>query len=139
MEEVLSINEKRARTMVNHSRLRTARDRMGLTQADLANRIGVSERQISDRENKDGVMNSNSLAAIAKELDVSIDWLCDLTNEMHGHQQGALTDDESNLLIAYRKLDVNGAALLFAHRWAKHFIDGFNEALADIGKNEPRN
>ena len=133
MEVGFNTNEKRARVMVNHDRLKRARTRMNLTQAELATRIGLSERQISDRESKDGVMTSSSLVAIAKELEVSIDWLCGLTgtDELHGHLQRALSDEENRLLAAYRDWDIHSAASLFAERASAIIADTLGQEAMD--------
>lgn len=55
-------------------RLRLARDSAGLTQVELAARIGMSRDRVSDYENG-AALPSDALSAICEALDVSADWL----------------------------------------------------------------
>lgn len=64
-------------------RLKEARTGQGMTQKELADLSGVSTVMISSYERTDAVTGKNpalsSVYAIAKALDVSIDWLCGTT------------------------------------------------------------
>ena len=59
-------------------RLRTIRIQRALTQADLALRIGVAERQVARYEAGEVSPRTCTAVRIAIELRVSLDWLCGL-------------------------------------------------------------
>ena len=57
------------------ARLRAARDRRGMTQAQLAEAIGAYPSQISNYENGEKVPEGETMVALADALDVSLDEL----------------------------------------------------------------
>jgi len=80
---------------------------MGLTQPDLAGRIGVSTNQLVKWEKNSSTAGSDFLKIIAKELGVTSDYLLGLVDDKHGHlTEAALTPKEQRLLDAYRQADL---------------------------------
>lgn len=57
------------------------RHRLGLTQLELADRIGVSVNAVSAWENDSFEPNSNSLKKLSQLFSCSTDYLLDLTDE----------------------------------------------------------
>lgn len=57
------------------ARLRAARDRRGMTQAQLAEAIGAYPSQISNYENGEKVPEGETMVALSDALDVSLDEL----------------------------------------------------------------
>ena len=52
------------------------RKETGITQEDLANRLGVSRQAVSDWERDVKKPETQNLINLAKLLDASLDWLC---------------------------------------------------------------
>ncbi len=84
-------------------RLRWARERMGLSQRDLALRCGLGERQIWRYENGDTDPNTSILITIAKELSVTSDFLLGLADDPKGEiTEDDLSEMERKLIAAFR-------------------------------------
>ena len=128
---------KREPTLIRHDRLKFARERKGLTQAEVTTLTKLSGRQLSERENSDGVMQSDTLAALARVLEVSVDWLMGLTDDLHGHQQRALSDEENRLLVAFRDLDYDAGADLFDARLSAVLRNRFRKPSTTEGRRNP--
>ena len=79
-------------------RLREFRKRRGLTQEQLAERVGVSFQQIQQYENGSSRLNADRLQLVALALDIPVGSLFDDSDER------ALTDDEMRLVKGYRFL-----------------------------------
>lgn len=79
-------------------RLREFRKRRGLTQEQLAERVGVSFQQIQQYENGSSRLNADRLQLVALALDIPVGSLFDDRIER------ALTDDEMSLVKGYRSL-----------------------------------
>ncbi|HTI02640.1 MAG TPA: helix-turn-helix domain-containing protein [Acidisoma sp.] len=92
------------------ARIRESRRSLGLTQEELARRIGVSRSAIAQWEtDRTGQVRAN-LARVAAVLGVSIGYL--LTGESYGIESGAETADERALLNLYRQIQDAGRAEL---------------------------
>lgn len=57
------------------------RDKAGLSQMSLANKLGVSRQAVSRWETGDSIPTIDNLQLLAKIYDVSLDWLCSDSNE----------------------------------------------------------
>jgi transcriptional regulator with XRE-family HTH domain len=89
-------------------RIRESRRSLGLTQEQLAQRIGVSRSAIAQWEtDRTGQVRAN-LARVAAVLGVSIGYL--LTGETYGIELGAETAGERALLNLYRQIQDAGRA-----------------------------
>lgn len=62
------------------TRLREARTEKGLTQKELAERIGVTKGRVTHYETNKGHPNTPVLLEICRVLNVSSDWLLGLTD-----------------------------------------------------------
>lgn len=95
------------------ARIRESRRSLGLTQEELARRIGVSRSAIAQWEtDRTGQVRAN-LARVAAVLGVSIGYL--MTGESYGIELGAETADERALLNLYRQIQDAGRAELLRH------------------------
>ena len=70
-------------------RLRCARERFGLSQAGLADRIGTSRGAIFNLESRDCAKQPIVIEAICRELNVSKDWLMDGVGPMEPDNERA--------------------------------------------------
>ena len=63
------------------SRIKELRTSLNMTQAAFAKSIGTSQNALSGSENKDRVPSYDILMSIATKYNISLDWLCGLTND----------------------------------------------------------
>lgn len=75
-----------------------------MTGAELARKLNLSSGIYTHWKNGK-IPNGDTLIEIAKELDISVDWLLDLTDQ---------TQDEQELLSFYRKADEKGKKTIYA-------------------------
>lgn len=61
-------------------RLELTLDHDGITHTELSKKIGVSGSAVSHYVNGKAYPNFDTLMTIAKELDISLDWLCGLVD-----------------------------------------------------------
>lgn len=85
-------------------RLREERDRLGFTQQEMADRIGVRREMSSKYERGQAVPGGDALTAFAA---TGGDVQYVLTGQ---RSSNALSPDEAELLAGYRKLDLRGKA-----------------------------
>lgn len=62
------------------SRIKELRTSLGLTQSAFAESIGTSQNALSGYENKDRIPSYDILISIATKYNVSLDWLCGLSD-----------------------------------------------------------
>jgi transcriptional regulator with XRE-family HTH domain len=103
-------------TFLRRDRLRAAREKLGLTQHELAKACGLSINQINRYENGTTEPSASALAAVAHKLDVSIDYLLGLTDIPHNYPALDLRPDERKLLEAYTTGDSATVVQLLSDR-----------------------
>lgn len=84
-------------------RIKQRRQQLGLTQADLALRAGISQTQISKYELGQNEPTAYAILALAKALNTSSDWMLGLTdevNELRGDEE--LSDLERQVVYLMR-------------------------------------
>lgn len=87
-------------------RLKAVRETRHLSQQELAERVDVSLKQIWRYENDESDPTANVLSRLAKELEVSMDYLAGLIDDPQGHaSEEDLKPMERKLLAAYRRED----------------------------------
>lgn len=85
-------------------RLRQEREKQGLTQQQLGERIGTGVNQVNRYENGNSDPLPYQLKRIAAELQVTTDYLLGLVDTPHGHlQEQELTLQERAFLTALRE------------------------------------
>ena len=91
-------------------KLKELRRKQGITQAELASRIGVVESAISLYESGKREPDISTLIKIAKCLNTTVDYLIDMPNNANNktqqQQEESLTEDEKQLLRAYRTITI---------------------------------
>lgn len=91
------------------NRLRERRKNKGLTQEELADRVGVSQGQISSYERGENEPTGTVLRKLAKELAVSSDYLLGDTDYPYVNtplHEEDLTPRERELVMAFRRGDL---------------------------------
>lgn len=87
-------------------RLRAARERMGMSQEELAARIGAAQTQITRYEKNNSQPSQVVLIRIAEALSVSTDFLLGLVSDPDGHiTLGDLSPAEARIISAVRRGD----------------------------------
>lgn len=89
---------------MRRDRIAKARQDKGLTQEDLAKRVGISGTQIYRIESENANTSAETLGRIAKELEVSVDYLMGLSDHPHGELTFKdLSPEEQRIITAYRQ------------------------------------
>ena len=84
------------------NRLRTLRGERSLTQAAVAEAVGITRSHLTKIEGGKDVPGRQTLVALANYFQVSLDWLTEGIGD--GRPARALNDAEAVLLFAFRKL-----------------------------------
>lgn len=104
----LTMANRTRKTSFRGERLREAREKKGVTQAQLEEALKISEHSVSRYENNRSRPHPDVLHALANFLGVTTDWLLGLTDDptvsMSEHD---LTPREKQALLAFREQDAN--------------------------------
>jgi len=94
-------------------RIRWLRNNKGMTQADLAERLNMSDQQILRWENGKSDPSADAIYKLAKIFNVTGDYLLCLTDDPRGNMATELTQLEWDLIQAFRESNFkNFSALL---------------------------
>lgn len=88
-------------------RIKERRKELKLTQVQIKELCGISNGNLSDFENGNKIPSANSLIALSKVLNVSIDWILTGENYCQNIQNVILSECENTLLHHFRDLDSN--------------------------------
>lgn len=92
-------------------RLQKARNQTGKTQEELAEELGISQRQYSRYETGTTEPSGHIIRQLAIRLDVTTDYLFGLSESPNDHMSfESLSADEQRLILAYRNRNA-GAVL----------------------------
>lgn len=106
--------QREERGVFRGDRLRKIRKELGLTEAELAYKIGGKQQQIADYETKNRYPRTDTLVKLVKVLGCSSDYLLDLSDMPNG-QVAALSSEELDFLEAVKNgLDVDALLALVA-------------------------
>lgn len=95
-------SEPKGRAM-RGDRVRARREQLGMTQIELAGKVGLRDQAISNIEHGKQSPNAESLTLLADSLQCSADWLLGRTDEPGGYATMAdLDNQELQLITAYR-------------------------------------
>lgn len=90
-------------------RLREAREQRHLTQDELASILGLGQSQMNKYENNKSEPSPEIIGRLARELEVTADWLLGLVDDRQNHlKEKDLTASEQKLLSAFRRGDIRG-------------------------------
>jgi transcriptional regulator with XRE-family HTH domain len=88
-------------------RIRTVRERRGLSQDEVEKSLGLSPNQISKYERGVVLPNSKALVQLCRYFEVSADYLLGLSSHPEEHfLRDSLTADEEQVLRAYDSNDL---------------------------------
>ena len=93
-------------------RLRWLRTRAGLSQADVAEQVGMSESQVLRWENDKAEPDSKSLRKLARMFGVTADYLLDLTDDPRGYMDTELSAREWAIIRALRESNFSNFMML---------------------------
>ncbi len=88
---------------MEYSKIATERKKLGLSQEELAIKIGVSQKSISKYERGVSRPTYETLIAMAKLFDVSLDYLLNKDNSLSTKKITDISEDEYKLVLLYRK------------------------------------
>lgn len=93
--------------MLLSKRLKQVRTALGLTQEELAQRLGTNVTQVIRWERGRTLPSAETLFQIAQELEISLDWLLGLVDDPEGHlTMKDLTPRQHKLLAALQNNDL---------------------------------
>ena len=89
-------------------RLREARENRHLTQDELASILGLGQSQMNKYENGKSEPSPEIIGRLARELEVTADWLLGLVDNRQAHlKEQDLSAAERKLLSAFRRGDIH--------------------------------
>lgn len=101
-------------------RLKAVRERVGLTQSELAERIKAGANSVYRYETLQAEPSAEVLYRLSTELSVTTDWLLGLIDDEAGHVTAAdLSPVEHKLLDAFRRGDFRNLVLIAAENTPK--------------------
>jgi len=84
-------------------RLKQARQRIGLSQSDLGQQLGVAYQQIGRWEQNHSLPSSDTLARMAQILGCTADWLLELVEQPEERlTEQDLSEEERRFILMYR-------------------------------------
>lgn len=124
----------RKKTIPLSERLKTARKRLGLTQSQVAEAAGISKTSQNQYEKGTRVPDAVTIAAIAKVLDVSCDFLLGFTDDPHTnrydvHCSPAITESQIQLFFSGEKV------VVLTEKQFRAISDIFSDVLRDNYKH----
>ena len=96
-------------------RIRAMREEHGLGQTDLGRAVGVSGQVISNLETGRQKLTADLLGRIASYFNVSCDYLIGYTDNPSRIYLSFNDDDEKDLLIGFRKMDLANRRMLLGY------------------------
>ena len=103
-------------------RIKDRRLAMNMSQYDLADASGIKQAQISRYERGTNDPTGAVLIALARALQVSVDWLLGMVDH-DDLVTVELSDTEKNLIDAWRRGDTSAAMRIFADRVGENSIN----------------
>ncbi len=110
-------------------RLRELREQHGLTQEKVAAMIDVDRSTYSKYEKKDASISATSLILLAQYYNVSVDYICGLTEDRHPKDvefvdNVPVTEEITELVKEFSKLNHRQKTIIFAHIYEMRDIYG---------------
>lgn len=95
-------------------RIRWLRTRRKMSQADLAEVLGMSDQQVHRWENSHSKPDIEALGKLAKVFDVTSDYLIGLSDDPRGNRAVELSERELAIIQALRESDLTSFMMLLA-------------------------
>lgn len=86
-------------------RLKQLREKVKISQKDLADRLGISESQIYKYEKEESEPRADTVVKLAEFFNVSTDFLMGVSDEFGSFYKDELTPTERRVLAAMRRGD----------------------------------
>lgn len=93
-------------------RIRWLRNRLNMTQADLAERLSMSDQQVFRWEAGKSEPSLDAVVKLAKTFDVTGDYLLGLSDDPRGNRAVELSEREVDLIQALRESDFKSFMML---------------------------
>jgi transcriptional regulator with XRE-family HTH domain len=119
-------------------RIKFAREKMGLTQAQVALTLGVSRNAIAQWETDRSAPATGRLDTLAKRLGVALDWLLEKLPQTGSDAVGIGMAADLRLLEEARQFGVD-LPLVVAEVRERHWLHEHREALAEVNAFLARN
>lgn len=114
------MSRKLAQVPLRGDRLRAVRERRGLSQRELSRRCELGETAIYRMESAIGQPSADTVARVARELRVSMDFLMGASDKENGQlSENALTSEEQAIIDLYRRDGLAGLASDILQRLTK--------------------
>lgn len=97
-----------------HNKIAELRTRAGMTQKQLANKLGVSQQAVYYYEQGDRDIKASLLVSMAKALGCTISDLLDVDLPNEGANEYRLTTEEASLIRMFRSTDRRGRDTIIA-------------------------
>lgn len=119
---------------MNDSKISIERKKLGLSQEDLAKKVGVSQKSISKYERGTRRPSYETLTAMANLFNVTIDYLLNSDKMTPSEELLYVSEDESELVLLYRKFKENSSTPIME----KSLEDFFVGAIIATTKDEKK-
>lgn len=119
---------------MNDSKIFIERKKLGLSQEDLAKKVGVSQKSISKYERGTRRPSYETLTAMANLFNVTIDYLLNSDKMTPSEELLYVSEDESELVLLYRKFKENSSTPIIE----KSLEDFFVGAIIATTKDEKK-
>lgn len=119
---------------MNDSKIFIERKKLGLSQEDLAKKVGVSQKSISKYERGTRRPSYETLTAMADLFNVTIDYLLNSDKMTPSEELLYVSEDESELVLLYRKFKENSSTPIIE----KSLEDFFVGAIIATTKDEKK-
>jgi transcriptional regulator with XRE-family HTH domain len=114
------MSRKLAQVPLRGDRLRMIRERRGLSQRELSRRCDLGETAIYRMESAIGQPSADTVARVARELRVSMDFLMGASDKETGQlSENALTPDQERIVKAFEEGGWTGVGKLIFERLAQ--------------------
>jgi transcriptional regulator with XRE-family HTH domain len=129
--------KRKTEVPIDGARLKRLREKRGLSQRELARLCNLGEQAVWRMEHNQGDSSADSVARVARQLRVSIDFLMGLSDKETGQlNANVLTPDEQAVVDAYREGGWTGVGKLIMNRLAKQLGETPNITSDDTPPND---
>ena len=115
-----------------YQRIRDLKEDSDIKQKDVAQIIGMSEKQYARYERGETDIPMQAAIKLAKYYNVSLDYIAGLTNDKKGFNKSDLPSSEVDLLKKFRSLSEKQRGIIIGR------IEAFTEENAEISEKEER-
>ena len=115
------------------TRIKEVRKSLHMSQVEFAKFLGITQATVSAIESGSRIPSTDTALTIAKKCNVSMDWLCGLSNKKSASDMPETYSDVARLLIPLMELPITQHKIVEPHQLSLIFCD---EKLANFFKDE---